>query len=187
MPFTYHLPSLYGMESLKKCDFNKAIILGSLSNVEDRLPWQKELADFSFEKINEGHAFLGICFGHQLMADRFGGTVSSINENSLPQNGVRQFEVINDTPLFKKGESFKTIITHSYEVNLLPKDFIHLATSKSCHYEALAHKDLPYYSFQGHPEASMAFVQRQVKKIKELEILKAQKDGLEIIRRFIEL
>jgi GMP synthase (glutamine-hydrolysing) len=74
---------------------------------------------------------LGICLGHQIIAEVFGGS-------------VRQAEV---------GEYAEALITvDSDEVTSLPKGFEKLAHSDSCEIEAMRHKELPIFGVQFHPE-----------------------------------
>lgn len=164
------------------------IILGSLSDVHERLAWQVELAEYLKEKICSGTPTLGICFGHQLVQDLFGGSVDLIDSIERPHQGTRQFTVNQDHFNFKKGESFELFVTHNYEVKNLAPGFISLAQSKECHFDAIAHKELPFISVQGHPEASKNFVTGHIsKEISDEKFKKATIDGHRFIERFLEI
>ena len=79
LPMTFHIPSMYGMDSLKKDQaVSKYICLGSASNICDNLPWHKELTDFITFKLKEGIPVLGIWFSHQLFAYTFGSKVDFV-------------------------------------------------------------------------------------------------------------
>ncbi len=163
LSFTYHSPSWFGIESLKVDKPSAWIIFGSYSNVEDRLPWQMSLQSFMQQQILSGVPTLGICFGHQLMADAFGAEVVK-NEKDVCYSGPRKVSIIKDFGGLKKGEEVCMMTQHSYQLKNLPKDFIHIGESKECKYDIIAHKSLPYISYQGHPEASPHFIQNSMEK-----------------------
>lgn len=188
-PFSYHHPVQYGMSSLFEIPENSGlIILGSLSDVHEKLAWQVELAEFLKEKISSGTPTLGICFGHQLVQDIFGGSVDLIDAIERPHQGTRQFTINQDHFNFKAGENFELFVTHNYEVKNLAPNFISLAQSKQCLFDAIAHKDLPFLSVQGHPEASKQFVSGHItKEISDEKFKKATLDGHRFIERFLEI
>ncbi len=184
-----------GLSSLKRietssmdfCEANGYIVFGSASNIEDQLNWQRELAHFMKDKILQNIPVLGICFGHQLIADSFGCKVDK-NEKGVSHRGVREITFLSDGFGFKKEEKRTLFKYHSYEVKEITEDFIHLATSEECQYDALALKNYPYLGFQGHPEASQNFVLNDIKVTLEDNLFeKGQQDGKAIIRNFIKL
>ena len=140
-------------------------------------------------EIEKGVPVLGICFGHQLMVDAFGGKVGPINMEMDLLQGSREVTILENKFGFKKDSKKQVFISHRFEVKEIPKEFIQLATSKDCKYDGLAHKTLPYFSFQGHPEASEHFVDRVIKKEKltQEKEKKSYEDGLEIISNFIKI
>ncbi|GAA5863130.1 hypothetical protein JCM8547_002807 [Rhodosporidiobolus lusitaniae] len=66
-----HLPS---EERVKKAD--GILITGSASNAHDDLPWIKNLINFvrKLPSINADLKVMGICFGHQIVTQAYGGT-----------------------------------------------------------------------------------------------------------------
>jgi GMP synthase (glutamine-hydrolysing) len=189
VPFTYHWVSTHGTSSLDfSQDVSGYIIFGSDSNVVDRLPWQIALAEFMKSKIEAGIPTLGICFGHQLMADAYGAKVDLVTEDNKCYEGIRSHKVVKSAYGFDKGEELTTFITHHWEVKELPQGFMHLSSSDICFYDGLAHEKYPYISFQGHPEASRHFVQNHLEEpITEESINKGLTGGDYIISKFIEL
>lgn len=159
--FTYHIPSFYGIDSLLKSrQIDGMIILGSNSNVSDRLPWQKDLAQFAIDKLHKGIPVLGICFGHQLMADAFGSTIDYVTEDQQKFSGRRDVTFIKDVRCcFKSGEKVSIGYAHQQEIKILSSDLVHLATSDICRYEVVTHKKLPFLGTQGHPEADIEFIE----------------------------
>ncbi len=186
--FTYHIPSTQGMESLYEAqEQNLAyIILGSFSNVEDRLPWQKELARHMLQELEKGKPVLALCFGHQLLADAFGLTIIQ-NPNHGTLQGMRQVTILNDHPLVKAGETFTLIKAHSYQVANIAPPFIHIGHSPECPHDIIAHERLPLFSLQTHPEASDYFIENDVKaELSPADKKLTRRDGLEIISRFLK-
>lgn len=188
-PFTYHWVSKFGLDSLDFIDEASGhIIFGSDSNVSDKLPWQIELAQKMKEKIQSGIPVMGICFGHQLIAQAFGAKVERLTRNPNGYFGLRDHQVLESLHGFNKGESLSTFTTHKHEVKTLPKDFVHLSTSEDCFFEGLAHRDLKYFSFQGHPEASRLFVKNEIRtSLTPKQVTRGIESGLSIIEKFINL
>ncbi len=93
---------------------------------------------------------LGICLGHQLMAKLYGGEVRTAPIGEYAEQEI----VVEEENVILKGLSprFKAWVSHKDEVSKLPKNFIKLAHSESCEIEAMAHKSLPLYGVQFHPE-----------------------------------
>src|SRR4030042_3086284 len=111
---------------------------GDLGNCAEYL----EAADFPI---------LGICAGHQFMAQHFGGDAKP---SKVPEFGKVELTVLKqDVPLFM-GVPKKSIVweSHNDEVSVLPKDFIRLAESDNCKIQAMQHKKKPFYGLQFHPE-----------------------------------
>jgi GMP synthase (glutamine-hydrolysing) len=159
--YTYHIPSFYGIESLEELNqIDGMVILGSNSYVSDRLDWQKALAEFVVKHIEKNIPSLGICFGHQLIADAYGAKVDYVTTPEDHYSGARTVHFDRDALGFSAGESVVLGYAHRQEVKTLPQDFIALAHSDVCKYEILKHKKFPYWSTQGHPEADRGFMQR---------------------------
>ena len=91
-PFLYHRTPYQGIDSLVRYPEAQAyIIFGSASSVNDRLEWQIKLAQFIKTKLEKGIPVMGICFGHQLMADFFGGRVDYCDPNKNPRDEKNTF------------------------------------------------------------------------------------------------
>jgi GMP synthase (glutamine-hydrolysing) len=164
------------------------IIFGSASNVEDRLPWQRELAQFVDQKLREGIPVLGLCFGHQLMADFYGCTIEK-NESNTSLKGTRKVEILKDAWGFKEGENLQLFIAHSYQITDHSEKIEKLGTSKDCPWDAITHKELPFIGFQAHPEGSLDFFEHEIKEttgeLPAIDLEAATTQGLSVIERFI--
>jgi GMP synthase (glutamine-hydrolysing) len=188
-PFYFHNPAMFSTDSLKRVKADGHIIFGSYSNVYEKLDWQVELSKLMKSEIEKGVPVLGICFGHQLMAEAFGGKVGARNLNVDGLKGSREVEILIDKFGFKKDSKKEIFVAHRFEVKEMPDCFVHLAKSEDCFYDGLAHESLPYFSFQGHPEASDYFAHNTIGKdhLDHQREGKAYKDGLSVIESFINL
>lgn len=189
VPFTYHWVSREGLDSLYAANPPSGhIIFGSSSNVHQRLPWQVALAEYLKASILRRRPCLGLCFGHQLIADAFGAKIDLAHPSDRLFEGTRTFRILTDHFGFSKGEEAEIFITHHYEVKNLPEGFIHLGTSADCLYDAIAHESLPYFGVQGHPEAGRFFIRENFEKpISEDTFKRGLAGGNRIIAQFIDL
>ncbi len=95
---------------------------------------------------------LGICLGHQLIAEAFGGAV---RKGTLGGYASVIVEICDhDEILAGMGSHIKTWASHADEVSRLPDDFVRLARSEICHVEAMRHINKPLYGVQWHPEVA---------------------------------
>jgi GMP synthase (glutamine-hydrolysing) len=70
------------------------------------------------EAVDRGLPALGICFGHQLLADVLGGTVEGMDEYEL---GYREVRKTAEAPVLSGvGDTFSVFVTHSDAVTELP-------------------------------------------------------------------
>lgn len=173
------------IEHLNKIkDSDAFIIFGSHSNVEDRLPWQNQLAEFMKKRIEGGAPTLGLCFGHQLMADTFGGEV--IKRAQGTASGPRQVKFTRDFGAISAGSTRLLGVSHSYEVARIPADFEIMAVSTDCPTDALYHRSLPYFGLQAHPEGSESFFQNECPQMNKEQRALVMSEGLLVIEAFIQ-
>ncbi|MGZ7132803.1 MAG: GMP synthase subunit A [Halobacteriota archaeon] len=99
-----------------------------------------------------GLPILGICLGHQLIAETFGGTVGKGASGGYARVTVEIIEP--DDILVDMGPTISTWASHADEVNRLPSDFVKLARSEICEVEAMRHPAKPIYGVQWHPEVA---------------------------------
>ncbi len=96
---------------------------------------------------------LGICAGHQFMAEFYGGGAS---EASAPEFGAANITLVNgggkifvDTP-----ESQIVWESHNDEVSDLPEGFFITASSKSCKVQGMENESGDRFGLQFHPEVN---------------------------------
>jgi GMP synthase (glutamine-hydrolysing) len=93
---------------------------------------------------------LGICLGHQLIAQAFGGEVATAEAESYAQI---ELEILDENDIFLGlGPKMKVWASHKDEIKKMPENFKVLAQSDICEVEAMKHQAQPIYGIQFHPE-----------------------------------
>lgn len=96
------------------------------------------------------YPILGICLGHQIIAQAYGGQISSAVSESYAQI---QINILDENDIFKGlGPQLEVWASHKDEVTQLPPEFKVLASSAICDVEAMKHPEKPVYGIQFHPE-----------------------------------
>lgn len=130
------------LEDIRKLN-PEGIILGGGPSIE-RIGNCKEILG------NIDVPILGICLGHQLIADYFGGKTKSADVESYAQIEIN---IMKNTGLFEGIDgTLKVWASHKDEVVTLPDSFEVIADSDKCSIEAMKHKDKEIYGIQFHPE-----------------------------------
>lgn len=122
------------------------IISGSEKGVYDDTPWMRPLRDNLQVMRAAGVAMFGICFGHQIMADVFGGAAAKSDKGFV--TGSRQF---ND-----RGKTTNAYLAHQDQVHEVPPGANVIASAPHCPVAALSY-DFPALSVQFHPEYDRQF------------------------------
>lgn len=182
---SYHAPSQWGFKSLEKAKHYDAIILlGSASNIEDKLSWHKPLADFVFANLQNNIPCLAICFGHQLMVDYFGGKIGNLYPDKTKFVGERIVNFIDSFGNIQKNMNLNFTFSHQQIVLNIPECFKVLAESELNKFEVLSHKNYPLITIQAHPEATGEFLTESVHNIENN--LKSKNSSLPGGQYFIE-
>lgn len=157
VPLTYHLPALHGLDSLRRVEDGVigVVIMGSAASVNDPDPWQKELRAWLEPRL-ERLPVLGLCFGHQLLADLLGGEVGFLFEDRHKLKGLREIPLVADS-LWGEARRGHLLVSHQEAVTRLPDGCELLGSTEQVPVEAFRHRRLPLYGFQSHPEATRAF------------------------------
>jgi len=105
------------------------VISGAHAMITDELPWMRRLVDWTAQLVAAQVPFLGICFGHQVLAWAMGGKVDfhpqgrEIGSVEIVLNGNAK-----DDPLFATlPKQFRAHAVHAQSVRKLPKDATLLA------------------------------------------------------------
>ena len=130
--------------------FDAGVVTGSRASVYWDEPWIADLQSWVGEAIDRDLSFLGVCFGHQLLADVCGGTVEAMGEHEI---GYRTVEH-RGSRLFEGVDSeFTVFTTHSDSVVELPPGAELLAEND---YGVHGFRKGEVYGVQFHPEYDTA-------------------------------
>lgn len=108
-------------------------------------------AYFCDEGVYElGLPILGICYGMQLLAQHFGGSVRAANEKEF---GKARLSVTKPNALFDGLDDSQIVwMSHSDKVEELPSSFEVIAVSENSEFCAYADEKRKIYALQFHPE-----------------------------------
>lgn len=129
------------------------LITGSPAGVYDPLPWIEPLMDFI--RSADGAKMVGVCFGHQIMAEALGGHVEKSDKGWGA--GLHQYSIVHREPWMDGEQSIAIPASHQDQVIVQPPNTAVVAESDFTPYAALAWSDRPAISFQFHPEFSPAY------------------------------
>lgn len=135
--------------------FDALWVMGGPMDVwqEEEHPWLIDEKKFIKEAVaDRGIPFLGLCLGHQLLAEALGG---SVGKSKVPEIGVMPVQLTEEgaTGILFDGlqESFDTLQWHSAEITSMPAGARCLATSPDCIVQAMVWQTRAF-SMQFHVE-----------------------------------
>ena len=175
------------------------LITGSSFGVYDNLAWISDIKDLIKQITEEKVPLLGVCFGHQILAEAMGGKV----EKSMKGwgIGIHKYDRLTSTMWSEKlGKNFSGYASHQDQVTIIPKDSTSVYGSKFCPHSVLSYgdKEKPNaISIQSHPEFSKdclrAIISRRIGKTipksvgkRALESLNVAPDNLKVFRSLLE-
>jgi GMP synthase-like glutamine amidotransferase len=133
--------------SLDECD--GWLCSPSRSSVYDDEPWIAGVEAVLRAAVADDVPFVGICFGHQLLAQALGGRVER-----APGGwgvGVQEYEMLEPLPGLPPRSTCALLASHQDQVVDVPDDLRVIARSDYCPVAGLAAGDR-VWTVQGHPE-----------------------------------
>lgn len=186
------LPSAAGCEGV--------VVTGSHSMVTDAVDWSEQLIEWIGGLIKSGVPFLGICYGHQLLARAAGGSVGYHPRGQ--EIGTVDIDLLAEGStdrLFQNHPGrFPAHVTHSQTVLSLPDNAVRLAANEFDRCHAIRVGDCAW-GVQFHPEYDTGIMQSYVEEqsakleaagMNPMEIQATVRDTPEaagILRRFAEI
>ena len=116
---------------------------------------------------------LGICYGHQLIVNRYGGKIKKANK----EYGSSLLTIDNDDDLLSDvGESVRAWMSHCDEAEEIPSGFHVIGHTESAKAAAIASDEKPIYGIQFHPEVVHTEQGTEILKNFVLKVCKAKQD-----------
>jgi len=129
------------------------LITGSRFGVYENLPWMVQLAEFIRALYAHGRPLVGICFGHQIIAQALGGHVEKFKGGwSIGEITYQREDGKNDID----GSDQRLVAWHQDQVVRLPEKAQVIGRSDNCAYAMLRYGNKAL-TFQPHPEFSQKF------------------------------
>lgn len=136
------------------------LVTGSPAGVYEELPWIAPLLEFIRDTREQ--KMIGVCFGHQAMAQALGGTV--VKSEKGWGAGLHRYWVTHEAPWIHKTDTISIPASHQDQVVVQPPSTDVVAASPFTAFAALAWKDRPAISFQFHPEFTPAYAKALIEK-----------------------
>lgn len=128
------------------------IVTGSAAGVYDDLPWIPTLMRF-LRAARHNAKLVGICFGHQAMAEAFGGSVEKSSKGWGV--GLHRYDIVTPSTWMDDVPRVAIPASHQDQVVRLPPGARVISTSDFTPYAGLDYGDA--ISFQFHPEFGADF------------------------------
>ncbi len=139
-------------ESLDDCD--GWLITGSPNSVYDDLDWIRTGEEIVRAALDQERPLVGICFGHQLVAQALGGRV----EKAVGGWGIgaQRYDTVRPLP-YLPGDGITLLASHQDQVVQAPRDATVWSTSDYCPIAGLTVGER-MLTMQAHPEFTPALV-----------------------------
>ncbi|OGY47908.1 MAG: GMP synthase, partial [Candidatus Buchananbacteria bacterium RIFCSPHIGHO2_02_FULL_38_8] len=123
------------------------ILSGGPQSVHD-----KTAIKYNSKIFNLGKPILGLCYGHQLIAQRFGGQVKP---GKTKEYGFAEISITGSSRFFSGlGQKEKVWMSHGDAVVKLPKGFKVIGKTFDCPIAAMENEKQGIYGLQFHPEVA---------------------------------
>ena len=114
--------------------------------------YDKNAVKYNPELFKLNVPILGLCYGHQLLAQSFGGKVLP---GQTKEYGFAKIKRVGRSPLFAGLNKTEQVwMSHGDAVSQLPKDFLVIGQTADCPVAAMANETKKIYGLQFHPEVA---------------------------------
>ena len=150
-------------ETLDAC--HGYVITGSADSVYDDAPWIERLAAFVRRLIDARIRTLGICFGHQIIAQALDGKTEAASVGWGV--GIRESRVHRVRDWMGEASSVRLLHSHRDQVTALPSGAEPILTSGFCPHAGYVMGDY-VLALQGHPEFTRDYARTMMEHRREL-------------------
>ena len=155
---TYQVTESSYPKDIDDCD--AYLITGSKSSIYENKPWIKQLQDYVVTLAEGQKKLIGICFGHQIIAQSLGGQAQKSNAGW--GIGMATSTVSVSKPWMDPAkESFLLLASHQDQVTTLPPQAELIAGNGFCPYASYQIGE-QILTFQGHPEFTHDYIRRRM-------------------------
>jgi GMP synthase (glutamine-hydrolysing) len=131
-----------------KGDYSAIIFSGGPNSVYDA-----DSPDIDTSIFDLDLPILGLCYGQQLIGQKFGGTVEKSNKREYGRAILKVLETTNENLLFDKVPAESQVwMSHGDHLTTLPEGFELLGTTENCHLASIGNFEKKIYGIQFHPE-----------------------------------
>ena len=124
---------------------------------------------------------LGICYGHQIIVNNFGGKVKRVNK----EYGSAVLSIDDSSDIFSGvGDSIRAWMSHGDEAKLVPDNFEIIGHTENARAAAISNKQKAVYGIQFHPEVVHTENGNEILKNFVLKVCHANQDWT--LERFVE-
>jgi len=170
------VPYDISLEELKKLNPKGIIFSGGPSSVYD------SKAPTPTKKIFQMQIpILGICYGHQIIVNNFGGKVKRVNK----EYGSAVLSIDDNSDIFSGvGDSIRAWMSHGDEAKVVPDNFEIIGHTENARAAAISNKQKNVYGIQFHPEVVHTENGNEILKNFVLRVCHANQDWT--LERFVE-
>ena len=170
------VPYDISLEELKKLNPKGIIFSGGPSSVYD------SRAPTPTKKIFQLQIpILGICYGHQIIVNNFGGKVKRVNK----EYGSAVLSIDDNSDIFSGvGDSIRAWMSHGDEAKVVPDNFEIIGHTENARAAAISNKQKTVYGIQFHPEVVHTENGNEILKNFVLKVCHASQDWT--LERFVE-
>jgi len=136
-------------------DYDGFISSGARYSVYDNDLWILRFKEFVRELYDHNRKFVGICFGHQMMAEALGGKCEKSDQGWGV--GIKAVKIHQKMPWMQPElDSYRMIVSHADQVIKIPENSVVLGGNSHCPCSIYTVGD-NFLGIQAHPEFTVAF------------------------------